>query len=279
MNIDKFTIISYDQITGFDRTSGALELILDELSDFTLSQEEEKVDITGKGGRPIGSFKKNKKVTGKGTNGMLSGGALAVLLGANVETSTGEEKYVIRYTDTLKVASASTTDENSGTVTTTLTVATSKPVIDKIISLYIRNGENTYISKNSSLVQTNNASPEKGEFVYDSTNGTIIFHEEDVSDGTEVIAFYDTYAGENTNKITNSADNYSKTLQLFIDVTCQDCCDQLFHGQFIIDRAAFSGTFDIAGASEPATLGFEFTSLPKLCADYSRLFDFIIFNE
>mgnify|MGYP007025304235 CR=1 FL=1 len=42
MNIDKFTITSYDQITGFDRTNGSLEMILDELSDFTLSHEEEK---------------------------------------------------------------------------------------------------------------------------------------------------------------------------------------------------------------------------------------------
>ncbi len=55
MNIDKFTITSYDQITGFDRTNGSLDMILDELSDFTLSHEEEKTDITGKGGRVISS--------------------------------------------------------------------------------------------------------------------------------------------------------------------------------------------------------------------------------
>ena len=36
MNIDKFTIASYDQITGFDRTNGSLDLILDELTDFNL---------------------------------------------------------------------------------------------------------------------------------------------------------------------------------------------------------------------------------------------------
>lgn len=61
MNIDKFTITSYDQLTGFDRANGSLELILDELSDFSLAQEEEKTDITGRGGRTIGSLKKNKK--------------------------------------------------------------------------------------------------------------------------------------------------------------------------------------------------------------------------
>ena len=61
MNLDKFTITSYDQIIGFDRTNGNLEMILDELNDFTLAHEEEKVDIAGKGGRTISSLKKNKK--------------------------------------------------------------------------------------------------------------------------------------------------------------------------------------------------------------------------
>ena len=65
MNLDKFTIVSYDQIAGFDRQAGMLALVMDEINDFTLSQEEEKNDITGKGGRVIGSQKKNKKVTGK----------------------------------------------------------------------------------------------------------------------------------------------------------------------------------------------------------------------
>ena len=101
MNIDKFTITSYDQIMGFDRTNGSLDMILDELSDFTLSHEEEKTDLTGKGGRVISSLKKNKKVTGKGTNGMLSGGALAAMLGSEIE----DGEYTIRYTDTITVSS------------------------------------------------------------------------------------------------------------------------------------------------------------------------------
>ena len=50
MNLDKFTIVSYDQIAGFDRQAGMLALVMDEINDFTLSQEEEKNDITGKGG-------------------------------------------------------------------------------------------------------------------------------------------------------------------------------------------------------------------------------------
>lgn len=261
MNIDKFTITSYDELWGFDRTTGNLDMVLDELTDFTLSQEEEKVDIQGKGGRTIGSLKKNKKVTGKGTNGMLSGGALATMTGSEIE----DGEFEIRYTDTITVTS------NSGTTTETAIGA----VGNEIGVIYVRDEENAYISGGKKLIQTSVA-PATGEFSYDPETKTITFFEGDIEDGTEVIAFYN--AKVTGKKITNDADKYSKTLKVFIDVTCQDSCDNLFHGQFIIDRADFNGTFDITGGSDPSTLGFEFTSLPNLCTGKTDLWDFIVFS-
>lgn len=261
MNIDKFTITSYDQIVGFDRTNGSLELILDELSDFSLAQEEEKTDITGKGGRTISSLKKNKKVTGSGTNGMLSGGALATMTGSDIE----DGEHTIRYTDTIIVNSdkAITTEKAVGTIG------------NEIGTIYIRDTNNVYVSGGRKLTQTS-AVPSAGEFSYDPTTKEITLFAGDVSDGTEVIAFYD--AKVTGKKVTNDADKYSKTLQVFIDVTCEDGCDNLFHGQFIIDRADFTGTFDIQGGSDPATQSFEFTSLPDLCTGKSILWDFILFE-
>lgn len=261
MNIDKFTITSYDQIIGFDRTNGNLDMILDELSDFSLAQEEEKTDITGKGGRTIGSLKKNKKVTGSGTNGMLSGGALAAMTGSDIE----DGEHTIRYTDTITVTN------NAGFTTETATGT----VGNEIGTIYIRDANNAYISGGKKLTQTS-ATPATGEFSYDPATKEITFFAGDVADGTEVIAFYDTKV--TGKKISNDADKYSKTLQVFIDVTCEDGCDNLFHGQFIIDRADFTGTFDIQGGSDPATQGFEFTSLPDLCTGKSLLWDFILFD-
>ena len=261
MNVDKFTITSYDQITGFDRTNGSLDLILDELTDFTLSQEEEKTDITGKGGRTIGSLKKNKKVTGKGTNGMLSGGALAAMLGSDIE----DGEYLIRYTDPIIV------NANKG-VTTETAVGT---VGNEIGTIYVRDENKAYISGGKKLTQTS-GTPQTGEFSYNPESKEITFFDGDIADGVEVIAFYD--AKVTGKKITNDADKYSKTLQVFIDVTCQDGCDNLFHGQYIISRADFNGTFDIQGGSDPSTQSFEFTSLPDLCTGKSILWDFIVFD-
>lgn len=261
MNIDKFTITSYDQIIGFDRASGSLDMIMDELSDFSLAQEEEKVDITGKGGRTISSLKKNKKVTGSGTNGMLSGGALATQLGTDIE----EGEYTIRYTDTIIVNS------NKG-VTKETAIGTAG---NEIGTIYVRDTNNAYISGGRKLTQTS-SDPSTGEFSYTPETKEIKFFAGDITDGTEVIAFYD--AKVTGKKISNDADKYSKTLAVYIDVTCQDACDNLFHGQFIIDRADFSGTFTLQGGSDPSTQGFEFTSLPNLCTGKTDLWDFIVFD-
>lgn len=262
MNIDKFTITSYDQLTGFSKSTGSLEMIMDELNDFTLSHEEESDPITGKGGRTIATLKKSKKVTGKGTNGMLSGGALAAMVGSEVE----DGDYTIRYTDPIVVSadSATTTETAVGTVG------------NEIGTIYVRDSNKAYISGGKKLTQTS-GTPATGEFSYDPSTKTVTFFAGDVPDGTEVIAFYDTNV--TGKKISNKSDNYSNTLQVFIDCTCTDGCDNLFHGQFIIERADFNGTFDIKGGSEPSTLSFEFTSLPNLCTGKSNLlWDFVVFD-
>lgn len=262
MNIDRFTITSYDQLTGFSKSTGSLEMIMDELNDFTLSHEEESDPITGRGGRTIANLKKSKKVTGKGTNGMLSGGALAAMVGSEVE----DGDYTIRYTDAIIVASdtATTTEEAVGTIG------------NEIGTIYVRDNNKAYISGGKKLTQTS-GTPATGEFSYDPSTKTVTFFAGDVPDGTEVIAFYDTKV--TGKKISNKSDNYSNTLQVFIDCTCTDGCDNLFHGQFIIERADFNGTFDIKGGSEPSTLSFEFTSLPNLCTGKSNLlWDFVVFD-
>lgn len=261
MNIDKFTITSYDAITGFDRTNGGLVLVMDEISDFSLNQTQETSDMTGKGGRVISRMKKNKAVEGSGTNGFLSGGTLATMLGTEVETG---DAFIIKYTDTI-VASG------DKAITTETAVGTAGMEIGTI---YMRDANNAYITGGKKLTQVA-SDPKTGEFTYDPSTKEIAFFAGDVADGVEVIAFYN--AKVKGAKITNDADKYSGVLELYIDCTCQNACDEIFHGQFKIMRADFSGEFEIAGGSDPATQAFSFNSLPDLCTGKSNLWDFIVF--
>lgn len=263
MNIDKFTIISYDQFTGFDRTTGNLEMIMDELTDLTIANEEERQELTGRGGRTVGSLKKNKKVTVSGTNGMLSGGTLTTQLGTEIE----DGEFDVRYTDPIRV---------TGNVGTTAEVALGT-VGNEIGTIYVRDKEQAYISGGKQLKQVATTPTASGEFSYDPEAKTVTFFDGDVEDGVEVYAFYD--AKVTGKKITNDSTKYSKVLAGYLDVTCQNSCDQVFHGQFIFPRADFNGTFDIQGGSDPSTQGFEFVSLPDLCTGKSDLWDFIVFND
>lgn len=262
MNIDKFTITSYDRIVGFDRVDGGLELVMDELTDFSLAQAQETADITGKQGRIISRAKRNKSVTGSGTNGFLSGGTLAAMLGSDIEEG---DDYEITYTDSFVV----TGDEG---LTTEKAIGT---VGNEIGTIYIRNANNAYITGGKKLVQVGGV-PSTGEFSYEPSTKKVTFFAGDVEDGTEVIAFYT--AKVSGAKITNDADNYSKVLSLFVDCTCQDACDNIFHGQVIIPRADFAGEFTLGGGADAATQEFSFTSLPDLCTGKSLLWDFIVFD-
>lgn len=261
MNIDNFIIKSFDQFTGFNRSTGELEVVMDELNDFTFSQEEEKQDVTGRGGRIIGSIKKNKKVTGKGSNGYLTGGALAALIGCETE----EGKHFVKYTDTILIKN------NSGSLNKKAVGTTG----NEIETIYVRDVNNSYISGGKRLTQVA-SEPKTGEFTYNPETNEITLFAGDVPDNTEVIAFY--YTEVDGKNFSNDANSYSKVLNAFIDVTCSDACDNLFHGQFIISRADFSGTFDIAGGSDAPKLSFEFTSLPDSCSGKTKLWDFIVFD-
>ena len=256
INIDKLSITQVDQITAFDGND--LEFIMDEVTETTLSQEEEITDITGRGGRKIGSLKKNKAVTGKGTNGLIVGGALAAMVGSEVEENE-EEK--VRYTDTsLKVASNKTSIEKKES----LVGATGQ----EIIAVYVKNKDGSLGKK-----FTQNAAAAAGEFSY--SEGEITFNEGELTDGTELVAFYDIKV--KAAKVSNVSDKYSKTLKLYIDCTAQDTCDNQYHVQFIIPRADFHGTFDLTFGGDPSTQDFEFGALAGGCGGTKSLWDMVVF--
>lgn len=256
INIDKLSITQVDQITAFDGND--LEFIMDEVTETTLSQEEEITDITGRGGRKIGSLKKNKAVTGKGTNGLIVGGALAAMVGSEVEENE-EEK--VRYTDTsLKVASNKASIEKKES----LVGATGQ----EIIAVYVKNKDGSLGKK-----FTQNAAAAAGEFSY--SDGEITFNEGELTDGTELVAFYDIKV--KAKKVSNVSDKYSKTLKLYIDCTAQDTCDNQYHVQFIIPRADFHGTFDLTFGGDPSTQDFEFGSLAGGCGGSNSLWDMVVF--
>lgn len=257
VDVNKLSIQTIDQITCFNNAN-ELEFIMDEIQNGTINNTQEKSDITGKGGRKIGSLKKNKGVTVSATNGLLVGGALAAQTGTEVE----QGKFKVRVTDIITVTS-------NGATTAHKAVGTEG---NEIGTIYKKNANGSLGDK---LTQNNSAAQDK--FQYDPVTKKVTFNEGDFDDGTELVAFYDVEV--NAAKISNDSEKYSKTLKMYIDVTAQDNCDNLYHGQFIIQRADFSGEFELAMGNDPAVHNIEAESLAGGCSGSTNLWDFIVYGD
>lgn len=263
INFDKGTITSWDALTTFDK-NGDLNFVLDELQDVTVSNEETRNELTGKGGRVIKVIKSAKSVTISGTNGFVVAGLLAAQLGSEPETESTVRK-IDRISVVKGATTANTTYEATGDAGT------------EIGTLYVSTNQITVLSDAKKLTQVA-ATPNAGEFTYDPSTKVITFAEGDITEDAVVYAIYDATV-TNGISVTNNADNYSKEMSGQIDFTWEDACDGIYHGVLIFDRGSFDGNFDLGG-SDTITHAFSLNILPDICSGVDNdLYKIIIFED
>lgn len=245
--IPDLAITSLDTIDLFHIGSdgGAYWFTLDELQDATISNTQDKTDITGRAGRKISSLKRNKAVTVSGTNGMISAGLLEAQTG-----STFEEKSdaVVSYTEYLNIK------DNTATMNYKA-VGTAGAEIE---ALFIRNADG---AANLQLEQSANL--DAGLFTYNPETNKLTFAPGLYEDGTEIVVFYKRKIAAPV--MTNDTENYSAKAEAFINGTAEDKCGKLYRIQFHFAKADFNGEFDIALGDDQAVHAFELESLVGGC--------------
>lgn len=257
--VNDIAVTSLDEITAFALAAqgGNYIFTLDELSDATLSQTEDKVDITGKQGRKITSLRRNKAVTVSGTNGMLSSNMLGVQVGNEFESKNDAE---VKWFEPLVVKS------NQATLTYNPVGTTGNEV------------EFVYVKDTSGkVVQTLTQDSAAGEGKFALANKVLSF--DGIADNTEIwVAYTRKLKGEVLN---NESDVYSRKCQLYIDATGEDKCGNIYHIQFYIPKADFSGQFDISLGGDQTTHAFEAEALAGAgCAGLGdTLWTYTIFGE
>lgn len=256
INVADITITSLDMISAYG-LDGLPRFILDELQDATIGHTQEKQEITGKMGRKLNSLKKNKAVTVKGTNGLVSAGLLEAQVGSKFEKSTAASVARVDYL-TVKGGKATTDFKAIGTAGAEIT------------ELYIRNSDGIAETK---LEQAATAAESK--FAYAPESKELSFHT-DVSDGTEVVVFYTSQVEGYV--LTNESDKYSEKLRLIVDATGEDKCSNVYHVQFDIPRADFSGDFDLAMGDNQTVHAFEAESLAGSCGNGGALWNYTVFG-
>lgn len=255
INTEKMIIKSIDQITCFNNAD-ELEFMLDELTDATISNTQEKQDVTGKNGRKLASLKRNKAVSVTATNGFVSAGLMGAHTGTSVETGT----FNVRITDiiTVKDNEAESAKTALGTVGAEIGV------------LYKKNADGSLGEK---LEQ--NVTVDTGKFTYDPATKKFVFKEDEIPNGTEYVAFYDVEV--EAAKVSNDSETYSKVLKMYIDMEVTDSCDESYHAQVIIPRADFSGNFDFTVGDNAAVGNLEAEALAGGCGNDSKFWDMIIY--
>ena len=259
--VNDLIISSLETIMAFGINGGAHRFTLDELQNATIANSQDNTALTGKGGRTIGQLKRNKSVTVSGTNGMVSMGLVEVEVG-----SAGEHKTATP----VKIPDYLTVNSNKAT-TSFKAVGTAGNEIQEVI---VKNADNTI---NKRLTQ--DATAAAGKFAYDPTTKELTFHEDDaIADGTSIVVYY--IRNVEGDVISNISDNYSETVEMYVDALAEDKCHNIYHVQFYIPYADFTGSFDLAMGDSQTTHGFEATSLASACTNGgTKFWDMTVFGE
>lgn len=264
--IDGFTITGLDRIHAYYRDTGRAAFYLTELQSTTISNTEDTVDITGKGGRVLKQLKRNKAVSVTGESALISGDLMAVQTG----TDQAAGSYKVRYPDIIDLTAAMIT---AGKVTTTYTAAgtAGSEIVDvRVLS------DNGGLVKNTWSQATTAA---EGKYAYNpQTKELSLPTDATLTAGQKLVVIYDFMA--DGSKVVNRSDVFGKTVQLVIDCTAEDACDRQYKCQFVIHRAQFSGEFDFELGGDQTIQNFTANSLVDTCAATmtSNLWDFIAYT-
>ena len=268
---EDITVTSLDEIRAYG-LDGDYKFTLDELQDATISNTEDKVDITGRAGRKLSTIKRNKAVTVSGTNGMLSTGLMGVQTGNEVIEANSENPLFVDFVEAILV------DDSTHKATLKYEPYGGKVKVYKLDKNEVITG-NAFTEAEST--------PSAGEYKYaevtnsGNTTYTLTFNEADFADtnAMKIAVFYNreiTVGRKVINTDTISTGKY----ELYIDGTAENKCGDVFHIQFHIPKADFSGNFDIALGGDQVVHAFEADALAGGCGSSSSEFwDYIIFGE
>ena len=262
--IDDFSITQFVDIEAYSRQTGYLDFKINEPQDLTITGGETTTENKGKNGRTILITKRDKTLTGTGTNGVISAGLMLAQTGGDMTVGTHKVKK-----SEIKVAGT------TGTITTDeVALGTAGDEIGQIKTL-ANNGAIT-------ATYTQASAADATHFSYDPTTKAITLPvasgEQVIAEGTRILFGY-TRNVDGT-KITDPSDKFSKTEELWIHCFGTDSCDNEYFAAIYIPRCSFTGEFSLALGGDQTVQNFNFTALADLCNSVGgNLYELIIYTD
>ena len=258
MFIGDIAITSLETISCFEIGTGLPLCTLDELQTATIANTEDKQDITGKQGRKLTSLKRNKAVKVTGSNGMVSGGMLELQTGSKFANKATE----VQWADYLTVT-------GNAAATNYTAVGTAGAEISHIL---VKDKSGVPVKQ---LTQA--AELKAGVVTYNPADKSLKFNTGEIEDGAEIVAYYKRKIKADV--LENLSDNYSGKCMMYVDAFGEDKCANVYHIQFFIPKADFSGNFDFAMGDNQTVHSFEAEALAGGCGGSSAFWTYTIFAD
>lgn len=263
VDFDKLIVDTMDIVTAYNISDGSLYFMLDQLKDGSIENGSETVYGTGRAGVRLSALNRNKSAKATVNNGYVVATAFAAQVGATIEDASEANKIAVP-----DVAFITVTDATKVTLpfTASGTLAAEFPYIYKSRADKTQ-GEKYKIAAAASAT----------EFKYTAASKEITLPTGKFQIGDVVIVPYNREVTIGK-KITNKADEFSKTARVVIDCTCRNVCDmsQVYHGVFVFAKANIDGNFSMAFGNEPMAHSISIEALQDICSVNKELYTFYI---
>ena len=244
---DNIIITGLTQIAGYDLQTNELKYKFDEPQKCSIENEETVTDLTGRGGRLIGTMKTAKSAKITGANGVVSFAAMASQLGGKYEDLN----------DTVQVIES---HEVKGGGIVTLKNQASK--IDSI-----------------ALTDENNALGDAiTSYTFDVPEDvTVITITDGADDGDMVTVAYQRAATGGI--LVNESGEYSGMDRWVVDAIGQDTCGNEYWVQIDIPKVSVAGTFALEMGEAQTVQNFEGRAVSSGCGGSSELYTIKVMGE
>ncbi len=265
--INDYTITEIVDLEAYLLNSSMLDFRLEELQEMKIDGSQDTSEITGRNGSVIGRKKKNKKLSGSGTNGLISSGLLKTQTGG--ELTNGLYNIKKAEVHTVKGATLMTDEQAVGTPGAEIG--------------YLRE----YYFKGAFVATYEQATTaDDTHFAYDPSTKIITLPKKDdasvvIADGTKVVIAYE--RSYEATKVTDPSDKYSEKRELWLHCFGEDVCHNEYYIAVHIPVADFNGEFSFDFGGDQTVHDFSFEALPDLCAksmgQATDLFDLFVYGK
>ena len=257
---DNIIITELTQIAGYELNSEKLKYKFEEPQKCSIENDEQVTDLTGKGGRLIGTLKTGKSAKITGTNGIVSFAAMGSQLGSEyrIGNNVDDEVNTIVVTELLKVKEGiEPADEGKKFVTL------SHAPFGLVGSVAVTYDNNSFDALEASEY-THTAGAIEIEFTSEKIKA------EKPGEYYKVTVSY--LREVDSGVMVNDSAKYSGTDRWVIDALGQDPCGNEYWVQIDVPKVSVSGTFSLEMGDAQTVQNFEGRALTSGCGANSELY-------